>query len=167
MKNVLLLLALITASVGYSFEPSYLETSKLKHRVSKKFKKGVKYKKCRFETRLNEEDQIEIRMGVINSPVSYFGWDAPIEMSDFPLKTGFRKVYTDFGLTKMVLTYDGTTLRFNRLKDEKVYNVLYPFEIVVDPTLTKIKSFKATMKGYDTNIFGQPKKHVVQSCIFK
>ena len=163
MKFLLVLLLLSLNS--FAFEPVYKETQKFKIKVGKRWSHNSKF--CKFETRFDyENNQIQIRAGIVGSPVDFFGWNAPLDPKDFPLRSDFKKIYAVPGSSSMVLTYDGKTLRFKLESGEEVWNRLYPFSIEIDPNLQNPKYFSATMEGFETSSFGKPKKHIIQKCWF-
>ncbi len=150
----------------FSFTPTYVETEKYKVKTSKQYANQNNPRYCKFETRYNNSKEvIELRAGVVGSPVDYFGWNMELKMNEFPLVEGFRKEFKTPGVTTMVLTYEKGILKFFKHKESKVWNRLYPFSIVIDSELTSPKAFKAVMEGYETTPFGL-KKHVKEQCHF-
>lgn len=155
------------ATFAAEFSPTYLETTDFRIKNSRGFPNHQQPRLCKFETRFNErKNVIELRIGVVGSPVDYFGWNMPLKKEEFPLKKGFTKYYSAPGTTVMIVYYDGKTLSFKRNKNDSVFTRLYPFSIEVDSHLLRPGKFKGTMEGFEANSFGQLKKHIVQNCRF-
>lgn len=162
----LLVVILASAFSTLAFEPIYKETNSFRNRVARGWSAQNDPKHCKFETFI-KNNQVNIRAGIVGSPVDYFGWNAPIELEELPLKVGFKKVYATAGTTAMELSYDGKVLTFQKVKSAQVWNRLFPFSIEIDPNLSNPKVFKGTMEGYESARFGGLKKHVSQKCNFK
>jgi len=161
-----LLLALFSLS-AFSFTPIYKETENFKVKVSKKYRDQNHPRFCKFETFLSKDKKsIKLKMGVVGSPVDYFGWNMQIDLNELPLKKGFVKRFKTPGVTGMMLSYDGTSLKFEKMEDEAVWNNLYLFEVQIDPSLESPKSLTAVMQGFDKDIFGRFRKHVKSTCEF-
>ncbi len=170
MKKLGLLVILFVASLawGHSFAPVTVKTNKYKLYESAGFKSDeVDHKECAVATSLNQSGEaILLRMGVIGSTASYFGWDMEIPLKDFPLKKGYQKTFATPGLSTMLLTYNGIELKFQWLRKSGLWNMIYPFTLTTDAELKVIKSFKGNLQGYDTNIFGNPVNHISEECQF-
>jgi len=163
----LLLVSLILIANAYSAEEVYIKTDGYSVKTSKQFRRSNNPQFCRFETKINKEkNQLELRVGVIGSPASFFGWNMPINLQDLPFVEGFTREYKSAGVTGMVMTYSNGTLNFKKIKSEKVWNRLYPFSIRIDANLTSPKAFKGTLMGYERTTFGSLKKHVQSKCDF-
>lgn len=162
----LVVVTLLMSLTALAFEPIYKEAQSYSNKVSNQFSNMNNPRFCRVETSfIEEKNAIKISAGVVGSPVDYFGWNALIDIKDFPLKEGYRKVFKEPGVTGMVLSYDGNALKFEVLEGEQVWNRLYPFEIQIDSKLLKPKYFVGVMKGFERGPFGL-KKHVRQKCKF-
>jgi len=164
MKIILFSLILI----GNSYANDVLiKTDKFSVKTSKQYARQNNPRYCRFKTEIDKENnQLKIRIGVVGSPVDYFGWNMPIDLQDLPLVEGFSKNYKSPGTTGMVMSYSDGTLRFKRMKDQNIFHRLYPFSIKIDPELKKPKLFKAVMEGYERTTLGTLKKHVQAKCFF-
>ncbi len=167
VKLIYLISFAFSISQSQAFEPVYKEARSYTNKVSRQFKRGNNPQFCRFETKFDEEKQeIKIKVGVVGSRVDYFGWNAPISIKEFPLKKGFKKIFKIPGVTGMLMTYDGKTLNFQKLKSEKVWNRLYPFSIEIDSKLLNPKRFRGRLEGFERTYFNRLKKHVSQTCLF-
>jgi len=135
MKLLAILFAL-TIQSAHSFVPTYSDTDSFSVKTSRAYAGQNNPRYCRYETRFNEsKNVIEMRVGVVGSPVDYFGWNMPINPKDLPLSVGFTKEYRTPGVTGMVMSYDGKTLTFKKIKNDQVWNRLYPFSVEVDANL--------------------------------
>jgi hypothetical protein len=154
-------------AVAYEFVPTVVETTNFKAKNSRTFSTNRQPKLCKFETRLNDKkDIIELRMGVVGSPVDYFGWNMFLTKNEFPLRVGFKKIFASPGASTMILSYNGQTLKFAFQKGSSVWNRLFPFSISVDPELKNPRELTATMEGFERNALGLLVKHVQQTCHF-
>jgi hypothetical protein len=150
------------------FVPTLVETTNFKAKHSRMFSNNREPRICKFESRLNtKKDVIELRMGVVGSPVDYFGWNMFLTKEEFPLKAGFEKIFAGPGTATMILTYDGQNLKFALQKGSTAWNRLFPFTLSVDPELMNPKKLTATMEGFETNSSGRLIKHVQQTCHFQ
>lgn len=113
-----------------------------------------------------QEPVVKFRMGVLGGMFAAFGDDVLIPLSALPLKEGFQQIYKTPGLSTMVLNYRSGKLVFKWLRSDGLWNVLNPFELTIDPALQNPTQLKARIEGFESDIFGFPKKHVVQSCSF-
>lgn len=170
MKKICLFIFIMTGTFAgaQSFSPVVVKTNKYKLYESAGFKSDeADHKECAVATSLNQSgDAILFRMGVIGSTASYFGWDMEIPLKDFPLKKGYQKTFATPGLSTMLLSYDGTQLKFQWVHKSGLWNMIYPFTLTVDSELKTVKSFKGNLMGYDTNIFGNPVNHISEDCQF-
>jgi hypothetical protein len=165
MKKIII--ALMAVQSVMAFEPQYIETKNFKVKTSKEYQRQNNPRYCRFQTNLDDSNKaIDLRIGVVGSPVDYFGWNMQIDLADLPLKEGYEKVFKSPGTTGMILTYKNGVLEFKRIKSEQVWNRLYPFSIKVGSNLDSPKNFKGSMEGFQRTALGSLKKHVVQSCNF-
>lgn len=166
MKAILVIIALTTAMSSLAFEPVYIKTGDFKVKASRYFREQKPEQHCKFQTRFNErKGVIEVRIGVVGSAVSYFGWDMPIQLNEYPLQAG-TKIYKIPGVTGMVMNYDGKTLTFEKMRGERVWNRIYEFSIEIDPELRNPGKFKGVLKGFDRGPLGGLRKHVQQTCHF-
>jgi hypothetical protein len=69
-------------------------------------------------------------------------------------------------MSAMVLDYDGVRMNFTFIKKGGLWNMISPFTLEIDPTLTLPKAFKGVIAGYDKDLFGNPAKHAIQECHF-
>ncbi len=162
-----ILFTLLLAFNVMAFGPIEVETQDYKNRVTKEWRSQNDPKFCRVLTRQSSDGQsIELRLGVVGSPISYFGWNAPIAMEDFPLVDGFYKEYKSLGQTTMVMTYKDSVLKFEPKEDAKIWNRIYRFELTVDSNLRTPTRLETSLLGYERNLFGKLKKHIVQKCKF-
>lgn len=121
---------------------------------------------CRVDIQLNEETgMLKFRMGIVGSVFDAFGWNMEMPVSALPLASNYEQVVAVPGNTTMIISYDGKTLTFKRDKNDKVWNTMYPFSLVVDANLQNPKSFKGIIEGYQRGPFGL-KQHVKQECKF-
>ena len=122
---------------------------------------------CHFDSALNEAgDAIILQLGIEGSDYDYFGWDMPIPLNDFPLKSGYHHEYRVPGMAKMNLDYDGKTLNFSWVKKTPLFTVIFPFSIEIDPNLTMPKLFKGIVAGYEKDMFGHPIRKISEECTF-
>lgn len=167
IKNILLLLLITSTISAFSSDEVLVETNNFSVKTSKQFARQNNPRFCRFKTEINiDTRQIKIRVGVVGSPVDYFGWNMPIDLQDLPLTEGYSRKYKSPGVTGMIMTYTNGTLTFKKMKSEKAWNRLYPFSLKIDSNLKSPKSFKGSLEGYERTIFGRLKKHVVAKCNF-
>jgi hypothetical protein len=165
MKVIFVILSLATT---LNASAVLIETDHFSVKTSKQYARQNNPEYCRYKTRVNQEtNQLEIRVGVVGSPVDFFGWNMPIDLQELPLTDGFRKEYKSPGVTVMVMTYANNILTFKRMKNENVWNRLYPFKLKIDPSLSKPTFFQGDMMGYERTVFGGLKKHVSAKCNFK
>ncbi len=125
------------------------------------------YDFCEFKSGLNEEgNAILLQIGIEGSNWDFFGWDMPIPLADFPLKAGYHRDYRVPGMSAMELNYDGVRMNFTFIKKGGLWNMISPFTLEIDPTLTQPKAFKGVIAGFDKDLFGNPVKHAIQECHF-
>lgn len=135
--------------------------------ASPKFKTKSQPEYCQFKQYFNQDkNEFNIRVGVVGSSVSYFGWDISIKPEEYPLEEDFEKEIRKAGTTTMILKYSKGKLTLRKKAGEQVWNLLYPFTLEIDPYLEKPGVFTSKVLSYESYIFGVSKVQFLSRCQF-